>query len=182
MDIPPQNQFVSLDKLEAYIERYPEDAGKWMEFLDIEKKGMYPYKPRVADELLDMERMRRHTDEIEESGNPITHFSEGCLFCKKSWTQTNEVPSITLICGHKFHTVCFMYRQYDEEISQCIVEGCDINTWDYIRQIKKTNTKNQVSAEDILFEATEKRPEFKVDLGEFKVLIKDMTKAHKAES
>ena len=33
MDIPPKNEFISVETLEQYIERYPEDVEKWLEFI-----------------------------------------------------------------------------------------------------------------------------------------------------
>jgi predicted nucleotidyltransferase len=181
MDIPPTNQFVSLEKMETFIEKYPEDAEKWLEFLEDtrETNTIYPYKRRIRNEEdLNQEILKEQTEILEEPNGPITHFSEGCLFCKKSWTQTNDVPSTTLICGHKYHTICYMYNHYHNDTVQCIVDDCDINTWDYVKQIGKMKRKNAESVENIIVDSITKRKDFKEDLKEFKALISDVTKKH----
>lgn len=181
MDIPPVNQFVSLEKMEAFIEKYPEDAEKWLEFLDDtkDKDTIYPYRRRIRrEEDLNQELLKGQTEVLESSDVPIDHFSEGCLLCKKSWNLTTDVPTTTLICGHKFHTLCFMYNFYHSDNVSCIVTDCDINTWDYVKQIGKIKRKNLETAENILFETIVKRKEFKDDLKELKELISDITKKH----
>jgi hypothetical protein len=181
MDIPPKNQFVSLDKMEAYIEKYPEDAGKWLEFLDNnEEDTIYPYKRRIRKpEDLNQDLLNQNTSLLEEPVSiTVTNFSEGCLFCKKSWISTVDVPTCTLICGHKYHTICQMYNYYHHDTVQCIVEDCDINTWDYIKQIGKRKRENNESVENILVESITKRKDFKDDLKEFKTLISDVTRNH----
>jgi hypothetical protein len=183
MDIPPTNKFVSLEKMEAFIEKYPEDAEKWLEFLDDtkERDTIYPYRRRIRRaEDLNQEILKQESEIMENTEVPITHFSEGCLFCRKSWTLTTDVPTTTLICGHKFHTICFMYNYYHNDTVQCIIDECDINTWDYVKQIGKVKRKNLETAENILFNSIVKRKDFKDDLKDFKLQIADITKKHKA--
>lgn len=183
MDIPPVNQFVSLEKLETFIEKYPEDAQKWLEFLDDtkDKDPIYPYRRRIIrEEDLNQEILKQQTGFLESPDVPIEHFSEGCMFCKKSWNLTTDVPTITFICGHKFHTICFMYHYYNNDTVHCIIPECDINTWDYVKQIGKIRRKNQETAETILYESIMKRKEFKDDLKEFKEIISDITRKHTA--
>jgi len=183
MDIPPKNQFVSLENLELFIEKYPEDTDKWLEFLDERRHDTnittYPYKTRtIRLEDINKENLQEQTEILKESEHPISHFSEGCLLCKKSWTQTAEVPTITLICGHKFHTMCFMYNHYHTDRTHCIIDTCDINTWDYIRQIDKIKRENTESAENILFNSITRRKDFKQDFNDLKKIISDVTKKH----
>lgn len=183
MDIPPTNQFISLEKMEDFIEKYPEDVEKWLGFLDDtkDKDPVFPYKRRIRkSEDLNQTILKDQIETLETPEVPITHFSEGCLYCKKSWDKTKDVPTSTLICGHKFHTICFMYNYYHHDNIQCMVEECDINTWDYVKQIAKTRGQNVESAENILFESIMKRNDFKEDLKEFKELISDVTKKHGA--
>jgi len=181
MDIPPTNQFVSLEKMEAFIEKYPEDAQKWLEFLDDTKEPdtVYPYKRRITREQdLNQDILNEQVVILDPPQVPITQFSEGCLFCKKSWNLTKDVPTTTLICGHKFHTICFMYNYYHHDNVQCPVDECDINTFDYVKQISKVKRRNTESAENILFESTIKQKGFKEDLKELKEIISDVTTKH----
>ena len=182
MDILPKNHFVSLDILEKYIERYPEDAEKWLEFIQ---------EPSEHDERVRLRRTRHTpgepTNEIYKTNSnvynvpsdvPIEHYNDGCLFCKKSWSATDGVPTTTLICGHKFHTVCSMIDQYNGDITRCVVEDCDISTWDYVRKIVRSKEKVKEKAENILLDAYQKRPDFKKDIKELKEHISLVSSSH----
>jgi len=58
MDIPPKNEFISVDTLEQYIERYPEDVEKWLEFIrdpaedEIQKRRRRRYDDKDINEDL----------------------------------------------------------------------------------------------------------------------------------
>jgi hypothetical protein len=183
MDIVPKNEFISLTTLETYIEKYPEDAEKWLEFIRDPKEepnGKLRRSSRryLADEL-DNEIYKNNSDLHNlESDAPIEHYNDGCLFCKKSWTSTKEVPTTTLICGHKFHTLCSMIDQYNGDTTRCIVDDCDINTWDYVRKIIRSKEKVREKAENILLSAYQKRADFKKDISELKKDISSVTSAH----
>lgn len=183
MDIPPKNEFVSIDILENYIEKYPEDAEKWLEFIKDPAEDEVTRRRRTSYPNMDVNaeiykiHSELHTIEAEK---PIDHYNDGCLFCKKSWVSTEGVPTITLICGHKFHTVCSMIDQYNADVTRCIVDGCDINTWDYVRKIVRSKEKVTLKAENILFESIEKRKDFKDDLKELKKYVSNVSAKHSA--
>lgn len=181
MDIVPKNEFISLDKLETYIEKYPEDAEKWLEFIQPSEEEEKLRRTRhLATELnADLYKISSDLHNIE-SEVPIQHYNDGCLFCKKSWAYTEGVPTTTLICGHKFHTICSMVDQYNGDITRCIVEGCDINTWDYVRKIVRSKQKTKEKAENILLDAYQKRSDFKADLKDLKESISAVTTNHSA--
>lgn len=181
MDIVPKNQFISLDTLETYIEKYPEDAEKWLEFIqdpakDQEKKQLRRY-PGNIDTEADLYKTNEDLYNLE-SDVPIEHYKDGCLFCKKSWSATEGVPTTTLICGHTFHTLCSMIDQYNGDITRCIVDDCDINTWDYVRKIVRSKEKAKERSENILLDAYQKRPDFKKDMKELKDTISHVSSAH----
>jgi hypothetical protein len=175
MDIVPKKQFISLDTLETYIERYPEDAEKWLEFIK-EPEGE-PITGHAQDEL-DNEIYKLNLN--IESDVPIEHYNDGCLFCKKSWASTDGVPTMTLICGHKFHTLCSMVDQYNGDTIRCIVDDCDIDTWAYVRKIVRSKEKVKEKATNILLEAYQKRTDFKADLKDLKENISTVTRNHGA--
>lgn len=181
MDIPPKNEFVSIDTLEKYIEKYPEDAEKWLEFIKdpaeeenkIRRITSYPNMD-VNEEIykiyLDLHNV--------ESDVPIEHYKDGCLYCKKSWSSTEGVPTITIICGHKFHSVCFMIDQYYGDMTQCIVPDCNIDTWEYVRKIVRSKEKLRMKTRNILLESFEKRKDFKEDLKNLKKQVSNVSKNH----
>lgn len=171
MDIVPKNEFISLDTLEKYIERYPEDTEKWLEFVKDPAEDILERRKRTSYPNIDInEEIYKIYEELHniEAQKPIEHFTDGCLFCKKSWLATDGVPTITLICGHKFHTVCSMIDQYNGDATRCIVPDCDIDTWDYVRKIVRSKEKVKSKCENILLQSIEKRKDFKDDLKDLK--------------
>jgi hypothetical protein len=180
MDIVPKNEFISLNTLETYIERYPEDAEKWLEFIrdPSEEESKLRRSRYIRGEINEgLYKLNSDLHNIE-SEVPIEHYNDGCLFCKKSWLSTDGVPTTTLICGHKFHTLCSMIDQYNGDITRCIVEGCDINTWDYVRKIVRSKEKVKEKTENILLSAYQKRADFKKDIQDLKKDISSVTSAH----
>jgi len=111
---------------------------------------------------------------------PIEHYNDGCLFCKKSWSSTEGVPTLTLICGHKFHTVCSMIDQYNGDTTRCIVDDCDIDTWDYVRKIVRSKEKIKEKSENILLEALVKRKDFKECLKDLRSQVSNVTSKYNA--
>ncbi len=184
MDIEPKNQFVSIDILSEFIELHPEDAEKWLEFIRDpaeEQTGKIRRRRYLGDIDTTNEIYKTHEDlHNVESEVPIEHYNDGCLFCKKSWVSTDGVPTLTLICGHKFHTLCSMLDQYNNDTSRCIVDDCDISTWDYVRKIIRSKEKIKEKAENILLDAYSKRSDFKADLKEIKENISTVSKNHGA--
>lgn len=178
MDIPPKNEFISVDTLADYIERYPEDAEKWLEFIrdPAEEHVKRRRRTRYYDKELN-EELYKTSDDLHnvESDLPIEHYNDGCLFCKKSWGSTDGVPTTTLICGHKFHTICSMIDQYNGDVTRCIVDGCDIDTWDYVRKIVRSKEKAKEKSENILLDALEKRKDFKDSLKDLKQHVSNVS-------
>lgn len=178
MDIPPKNEFVSLSVLEEYIEKYPEDAEKWLEFIkdpaeeELRRRRNYVYH-EMNNEILE-ETINRTLP----SDTPVTCEKDGCLFCKKSWVSTETVPTTTLICNHKFHTTCSMLDQYSNDYVRCIVEGCTIDTWAYIRAINTRMERNQHKAEDLLLNTIQKRSDFKEEVKELKGIVSSVSGKH----
>jgi len=176
MDIVPTDVFVPLSVLEEYIEKHPEDAEKWLEFIDIPEEKILPR--RIYGEL--NEELVTQTEELHRSVPEIQveSYTEGCLYCRKSWISTEGVPKMTLLCGHSFHTSCCLLSTWYNDATQCAVEGCDINTYDYIRHISRTREQVKTKAENILLNSYKKRPDFKKDVNELKEMISTVCNTH----
>jgi len=167
MDLEPENEFISFSKLESYIEKYPEDAEKWLEFIKI-PEIKHDYRRNEVDQ--DILETQRNVIQ-KETNSPIDNFNDGCLYCKKSWESTESVPTTTLICGHRFHTLCYMYEHYSNDTPLCIIEGCNIDTWAYVREIYRSKKEKKKRVENILLTTYRKRADFKLDLLELKKYI-----------
>ena len=177
MDLEPEDTFITLSTLEKYIEKYPEDAEKWVEFIgDINVRPRNTViKPRDLPAAALVEPHANIITPTTES--PIEHYKDGCLLCKKTWASTDGVPTLTLICGHAYHTICYMYQYYAYDAPQCLVQDCDIDTWAYIRTIYKNRRDRKNKAENILLESFKKRMDFKRDIKLLKQDISEFTRA-----
>lgn len=182
MDLEPEDTFVSLSTLEKFIEKYPEDAEKWLEFLSEN------YRKSVAprSNIYTASRREQPTAELIEphaniitpnTETPVEHYTDGCLLCKKTWTSTDGVPTIKLICGHSYHTVCYMYQYYENDVPACLVQDCNIDTWSYIRAIYRNKRDRRNKAENILLQSFKKRIDFKHDIAQLKHAVSEFNKA-----
>jgi hypothetical protein len=89
------------------------------------------------------------------------------------------MPKTTLLCGHRYHTLCFCIAQYDNDTQRCIVEDCPIDTFTYVRRIHRANRKTATnSLEDILIDSYKTRSDFKSDIQALKKCISGVTTAH----
>jgi len=190
MDITPNTNNISLDILEKYIERYPEDTEKWLDFIrdpaeDVllrPENNLYgERRVRQVGEELNEELYKKYSDlQNVASEVPIDNYRDGCLFCKKSWASTEDVPTTTFICGHKFHTTCTMVHQYYNDAFRCGVEECDIDTWEYVRKIVRSKEKSITKVENILIDSYRKRKDFKQDVNDLNNTISSSNASHTA--
>jgi len=176
-----ENEIIQLPTLERYIEKYPEDAEKWLEFIKEDVGIENPENPEIVrqrgpldDDLLKFYKEFHNT----RADNPIDNHSDGCLFCKKSWESTVDIPKSTLLCGHSYHTICTFIDQYADDRIICPVEGCTVNSWDYVRTIIRDKEVTVRRAENILLDSYVKRHDFKEDLKELKGAIRGVSSSH----
>ena len=188
MDITPNTNNISLDILEKYIERYPEDTEKWLDFIRDPAEDVLL---RPENYLVGQRRVRQVGGELNEelykkysdlqnvvSEVPIENYRDGCLFCKKSWASTQGVPTMTHICGHTYHTLCAYVDQINNDVPTCIVEGCDINSWDYAKDLIESKNVIKTDTENILFESYKKRADFKQDIKDLKTHVSSVVSAY----
>lgn len=177
MDTPiPENEYVPMALLEKYIEQYPEDVEKVYNIIkdqtpDMHRRTVIHDNP--GEEHLNKLREFHNTP----PGVPIDNHTDGCLFCKKSWVSTQEQAKMTLLCGHSYHTYCSYLDQYNEDYTQCLVEGCNIDTWSCIRTIARNNEKTKESIENVLIKSYKKNKGFKAHVKELKSDISNVSKA-----
>lgn len=174
-----ENEIIQLPTLERYIEKYPEDTEKWLEFIkedkitdEINKRAQQ--RLPLDQDLLTLYKIFHNT----RADNPINNHNDACLFCKKSWESTKEIPKTTLLCGHSYHTICMYIGQYDDDRLNCAVEDCTIHTWDYVRAIIMANEVTVTRAENILLDSYVKRNDFKQDLKGLKGAVREVAISH----
>jgi len=184
-DFIPENEFIELPQLdssikyafEGYIDKYPEDAMKWYYYMNESNK--LQDKPTPVNGLFDETLLNSYREFMNtRSVTEIDNHTDGCLFCKKSWTSTENMPTMTLLCGHKYHTVCNFMDQYANEYTRCIVTGCGIDSWLYIRQMFRNRQANREGVEDILIKSYKKNIGFKTELKGLKKCVAEVQKNH----
>ena len=138
--------------LYEYLNAHPEDHEKISEFLN-----------KMRD-TVDM------TTILEEYTPPIEFDpADSCRLCKKTWDSTPNAVKTTFLCGHTYHTSCNMVRNYDEGANTCIVEGCNIDEWRVVRNLRQNRT--DIDVRDQLVKNLMDRADFMRDLRGFKKSI-----------
>jgi len=166
------------DLLQAFIDKYPEDGPKWFEFIKDYDIGSQSYVRRNLNDPIDENILNvfMEINKVKEDEKVDNH-ENGCMICGKTWISL-DIPTTTLLCGHKFHTVCMMVKQYYGYDFQCYVDACEMNQWRYVREIHDRQRHDKNKLEDILINSYLKRSDFKNDLRKFKEHISEITKEH----
>jgi hypothetical protein len=168
------NEHFNLTILEEYIEEYPEDAEKWLEFL--QKKD-----EKILETGIQNTRQPSNTMVTPDIGEDLecnlpADFENVCIKCKRTWASTPEHLTTTLLCGHKYHTACWFLHSY-EDTDHCIFEGCGQSTYGYIRELCRRRERMRVDTVSVLTDAVCSRREFKFDIKKMKRQISNCTKA-----
>ena len=173
------NKYVTVNTLETYIEKYPEDAQKWIDHLD---PVLYPHKYKKRKQALRVNNRRTLSEEdysryniIKREGEEFTNSDTMCAICKHSWEQTPAHATTTLLCGHKYHTVCY-FMIYYENSEGCIIDGCPSDTGRIISQLHRRRVNLRDTLETTLVNSLKDTNEFKSDLTKMKSKISSIVK------
>jgi len=168
------NEYFNLTVLEQYIEEYPEDAEKWLVFLENKDAKLLDFiQTRTRDPPNTM--VTPDPGEVLECNLPAD-YENVCIKCKRTWASTPEHLTTTLLCGHKYHTACWFLHTY-EDTDNCIFEGCGQSTYGYIRDLCRRRERMRVDTISVLTEAVCTKREFKFDIKKMKRQIFNCTKA-----
>uniref|UniRef100_A0A6C0K721 Uncharacterized protein n=1 Tax=viral metagenome TaxID=1070528 RepID=A0A6C0K721_9ZZZZ len=172
----------NLDLIISFIEKHPEDADKWLDHLkpifETETLWKTHRGERLSEEELENQVQRHYIEENNRSENDDNMITNefGCLRCNKRWDSTTEHPTMTLLCGHKMHTVCYLMGQYYDDTARCSHPGCDHNPWDIIRKISRRRDRVREETRNTLTEIILNKQSFKNDLRTYKECIKEYIK------
>jgi hypothetical protein len=159
------NEHFNLTILEEYIEEHPEDAEKWLEFLQKKDEKLLEFGTTNA-------RRPSNTMVTPDVGEDLecnlpADFENVCIKCKRTWASTPEHLTTTLLCGHKYHTACWFLQAY-EDTDHCIFEGCGQSTYGYIRGLSRRRETMRVDTVSVLTDAICSKREFKFDIKKMK--------------
>jgi hypothetical protein len=153
-----------VNTLETYLEKYPEDAEKWLEHLLVNNKNASPpYNRNQAISEQDIEKYNI----VRDMDTPFSNPEEMCGLCRKTWDTTSLHATTTLLCGHKFHTVCY-FLHYHEYHDGCVVEGCASETAAIINQLSRRRIHIREGVEAALINTVKNNKEFKAEIKNLK--------------
>ena len=169
----PNNEELNLELLTSFIEKYPEDAEKWLDHLDpILNPPPISYLKRSNNDAVTEEQVNTHF--VNESpSTDIPSQSVGCAKCRRTWDSTSEHPVMNLLCGHRFHTVCYLMGQYEDDAGRCSVDGCNYDSWGIIRRICRKKDRLREEARNALLTPLDNNEEFKRDVAKMSQNVKD---------
>jgi hypothetical protein len=157
------DRFLNLTILEGFLEKYPEDLTKWINHLKppVEQANNVNYSEEMLNTFVIEHDSTQPSDE------------ESCCVCKKSFSSTPSHVTITLLCNHKLHTICYLMDEYQYNLS-CPSPGCTLNMWHIARKIndRVVNTKKKIT--NVFVDKCIERPEFKEDITVIKGIIRDI--------
>jgi len=159
------NEHFNLTILEEYIEEHPEDAEKWLEFLQKKDEKLLEFGTTNA-------RRPSNTMVTPDLGEDLecnlpADYENVCIKCKRTWASTPEHMTTSLLCGHKYHTACWFLQAY-EDTDHCIFEGCGQSTYGYIRGLSRRRETMRVDTVSVLTDAICSKREFKFDIKKMK--------------
>lgn len=155
------------DILYEYIDKYPEDAPKWVEYfnskkedVNIRRRRARYYSRAVLDPIIEAMNFPIEIDTTVE----ITH-ETGCLHCKKTWDETPRMATMELLCGHRYHTLCVFLFYHNNETTICLVDLCNgINMMSVVNRISTLRNRRNNDIEEVLTDAILKNKDFQRDL------------------
>lgn len=169
----------NLDLITSFIEKHPEDTEKWLEHLKpiFEENNVWTRNRGVelSEEELKNQVERFYIQDDHTNNTTITN-ELGCLKCNKRWDATTEHPTMTLLCGHKMHTVCYLMGQYYDDTGRCSHPGCDHNPWDIVSKISRRRDNVRQESRNILTNVIVNKDSFKNDLRTYKECINEYTR------
>jgi hypothetical protein len=167
----PIDYMFKLDMLETYLEKYPEDVGKWIEHLGEKMELIHEkqlYRKPSEDDIPKNVLMPEIDSELPE--NVLVNPESGCIQCKRTWESTAIYPTTTLLCGHKYHTECYFWLSYHDH-DRCIYDGCNYAIWEHMRDVERKRKTSKTDTTTVLLNAVRKTPDFKNDIKVFKSYI-----------
>jgi len=134
--------------LYEYLNAHPEDHEKISEFLN-----------KMRD-TVDMATI------LEDYVPPVqSDLVDACRLCKKTWESTPNAVKTTLLCGHTYHTSCRMIYNYEDGENRCMVEGCNIDEWRVLRNLRQNRAhQNDIDVRGQLIRNLMGRADFMRDL------------------
>jgi hypothetical protein len=171
------NEHFNLTVLEEYIEEHPEDAAKWLEFLEKKDEKLLEFTRTHSRTVPTNTIVTPDPGEVLECNLPAD-YENVCIKCKRTWASTPEHLTLTLLCGHKYHTACWVLHAY-EDTDHCLFEGCGQSTYGYIRDLSRRRERMRVDTVSVLTNAVCNKREFKFDIKKLKRQISSCVKSFK---
>jgi hypothetical protein len=168
------NKYLTVNTLERYLEKYPEDVEKWLGHLIPDYNNGPPPHVRRRPQLISEEDIEKYHI-VRDMDTPFLNPGEMCGLCRKTWDATSLHATTTLLCGHKYHTVCYFLHYYEYH-DGCVVDGCASETSAIINQLSRRRTHIREGVETALINTVKNNKDFKLDIKNLKRSIYMITK------
>ena len=170
------NKYFTITTFQEYLEKHPEDIEKWLEHFE---PLLFPHKIRNTARTYDRRTIPKQDyskynivakQDIEVRDSDIM-----CGICKNSWEETPLHATTTLLCGHKYHTVCYFMLYYESE-EGCQIEGCSDNTRRIVGDLYRMKSRLRQSIENTLIDNIKTNREFKNEVRKLKSKVSSIVR------
>jgi hypothetical protein len=135
--------------VQGFLELYPEDAPKWLTYVDSAGDGA----------------LQRLYNSISNYMIHDTIPSQGCSVCKKGFD--TPIPTSTLLCGHTFHTSCLI-SYITSRYNRCPNDECNVHSWDLVTEFNNNANNIARTLRSTIVQTTVSNSAFQSDLKDLK--------------
>lgn len=170
------NKYFTITTFQEYLEKHPEDIEKWLEHFE---PLLFPHRIKNTARTYDRRTIPKQDyskynivakQDIEVRDSDIM-----CGICKNSWEETPLHATTTLLCGHKYHTVCYFMLYYESE-EGCQIEGCSDNTRRIVGDLYRMKSRLRQSIENTLIDNIKTNREFKNEVRKLKSKVSSIVR------
>ena len=162
-ELQNKDQLINFSVLESYLEKHPEDVTKWIEHLEpiLHPPSRYSEEMLIPEDVIQQYIIKRENEEPVDT-------ELFCKLCNNEFCKTQEHPTVTILCKHTFHTMCYTKYQSMYDGTCCPTCKSEINIWHVARDIIRREAQGKQTIADKLFEKYKLIPEFKSELSQLK--------------
>lgn len=170
------NKYFTITTLQAYLEKHPEDTEKWLEHFE---PLLFPHRIRNTARTYDRRTIPKQDyskyNIVAKQHIEVRDSDIMCAICKHSWEETPLHATTTLLCGHKYHTVCYFMLYYESE-EGCQIEGCTDDTRRIVGDLYRMKSRLRESIENTLIDNIKANREFKNEVRKLKSKVSSIVR------
>jgi hypothetical protein len=170
------NKYFTITTLQEYLEKHPEDTEKWLEHFE---PLLFPHRIKNTVRTYDRRNIAKEDyskyNIVAKQDIELTDSDIMCAICKHSWEETQLHATTTLLCGHKYHTVCYFMLYYESQ-EGCQIEGCTNDTGRIVGDLYRIKSRLRESIENTLIDNIKANREFKNEVKKLKSKVSSIVR------